>query len=287
MTKENEGLWAWKQGGNNNRIIDFQARQMSSSAEGEIEIEFFGGSAFRIRSPSGLTLFIDPWRNLPSGGDGQMFRVEMPIVQADIGISTHAHYDHDALHRLEAGMLLDRLAGCFEFADVRIVGIADKHVSDYSGCLFDFNAYFVDIGVNPFPPDNPRGYDNTLTIVETGGLRILHWGDNRPNPPEEIWQKLGRIDVLLLPVDESCHVLTYPQCDEVLKRLNPRVCIPHHYFVRKVNRVISTLKDADSWVTAQKDFEYTNSSKIVLDGNKISRFDKKIIYFKDNVAFPV
>ena len=29
-------------------------------------------------------------------------------------------------------------------------------------------------------------------LVETGGIRLLVWGDNRHDPPEQIWQRWGR-----------------------------------------------------------------------------------------------
>jgi hypothetical protein len=44
-------------------------------------------------------------------------------------------------------------------------------------------------------------------VVETGGLRILDWGDNRHNPPDFVWDMLGDIDIVLLPIDTSRHVM--------------------------------------------------------------------------------
>jgi hypothetical protein len=60
----NEGLWAWKQRENNNRMITLQAVMPDTRA---VRLAYFGGSAFRITAPSGLTLMIDPWRNRPLG----------------------------------------------------------------------------------------------------------------------------------------------------------------------------------------------------------------------------
>ncbi len=77
MADVNEGLWAWRQPGNNGRIIDFQSRGGDSKVAGQVGIEFFGCMAFRLTAPSGLSVFIDPWRNNPSGGDGQFFRFDI------------------------------------------------------------------------------------------------------------------------------------------------------------------------------------------------------------------
>ena len=136
-TRINDGLWAWKQAENNNRMI---ALQEGASVEGRregIELAYFGGSAFRITSPSGLTIMIDPWRN-PPWGNWDWYLYDFPYTKVDIGVSTHAHFDHDGLHALSANMLLDRPAGTFSFADVKISGFADKHVSDSSHNVYDW-----------------------------------------------------------------------------------------------------------------------------------------------------
>ena len=55
----------------------------------------------------------------------------------DIGISTHAHFDHDALNRLDAHVLLDRLIGMYKFGDMTVYGLADKHAVDSSCAIYD------------------------------------------------------------------------------------------------------------------------------------------------------
>ena len=128
----------------------------------------------------------------------------------DIGVSTHAHFDHDALNRLDAHVLLDRLIGTYRFLDVTITGIPDKHATASGFGSYDFKMVHRELhGVDIEPPDNPRSWDNCLVVVETGGLRILHWGDNRHDPPEHVWEALGRIDIALLPVDGSQHVMSF------------------------------------------------------------------------------
>jgi len=86
-----------------------------------VKIEFFGCLAYRITTPAGPTIMVDPWRNLPvtTMGIGQWFNRDFPPVIVDIGLSTHAHFDHDGLHRLHANMLMDRIVGEFSLGDVR------------------------------------------------------------------------------------------------------------------------------------------------------------------------
>ena len=82
------------------------------------------------------------------------------------------------------------------------------------------------MGTDIEPPDNPRSWDHCLIVVETGGMRIVHWGDNRHDPPDNIWQVLGQIDIALLPVDASQHVMGHVHVETIIERQPPRRCSP-------------------------------------------------------------
>jgi len=284
MTNINEGLQSWQLRSNHNRMLDFQANE-STPVGGEVKIEHFAGSAFRLTTPAGITVMIDPWRNLATRRWDWYF-FDFPRTAVDIGVSTHAHFDHDALHRLDASVLLDRLIGRYEFADVSITGIADKHATDSSAATYDFRKiieHFSDISI--VPPDNPRSWDNCLVIFEIAGLRILHWGDNRADPPEDIWQKLGNIDIALLPVDESQHVLGFAAIQSIIDRLQPRVVIPHHYYIWDVVARSSTLLSAEPWVLRQTSHRLLPQPWALYSKSTLPDDGTRIDFFGDNVAF--
>ena len=76
MKKPDIGLTGWQHATNHNRMIDFQqtlieapqvANNPSPETSRDVQLTFFGSSAFRITSPSGITIMVDPWRNHPSG----------------------------------------------------------------------------------------------------------------------------------------------------------------------------------------------------------------------------
>lgn len=121
------GLDTWKSGKNHNRIIQVQNEGGVQASNGKVRVAYYSNSAFHITSPRGITIMVDPWRNDPSGAWGLWYRMDFPNAEVDIGMSTHAHFDHDAIGALEANMLLDRMAGGFALGDVKITGIADKH----------------------------------------------------------------------------------------------------------------------------------------------------------------
>jgi len=288
MPNLNTGLTAWKRRTNHNRMLDFQAADLPPpEASGTVGLEFFGSSAFRVTAPSGMTVMLDPWRNHPSGKWDWYFH-DFPLTEVDIGVSTHAHFDHDALDRLDASVLLDRPIGRYEFADVRITGIADKHATDFSQAPYDAGALMMAFeGIDVRPPNNPRSWDHCLVLVETGGLRILHWADNRPNPPEAVWQALGRIDVLLMPIDDSRHVMGWDAAESVIARLKPKIVVPHHYYIWNVVQRQSTLQPAKPWVAAQLDVWEPDGPSVSLTPELLAAADGQVLYFGDRVGFDV
>ncbi|MEL6374671.1 MAG: MBL fold metallo-hydrolase [Pseudomonadota bacterium] len=280
------GLTTWRRESNHNRMIELQARGGDPDAAGPVKLAHFASSAFRITSPAGLTLMLDPWRNLPPRTWDWYFH-DFPETAVDIGVSTHAHFDHDALHRLDASVLLDRPIGTFAIADVRVTGIADKHAVDSTYATYDMRLINGRMGGQKLdPPDNARSWDNVLTLVETGGLRLLHWGDNRPDPPDEVWQRLGRVDVLLMPVDDSQHVMGNVKVDEVIARLQPRVVVPHHYYIWSIVQRQSTLLPVDGWVGAQSQVRRVEAGEVTYRADDLPDATR-VDHFGDHVAFDV
>ena len=137
-------------------------------------------------------MLFDPWRNDPSGYWGVWFPNDFANPIVDVGLSTHTHFDHDALNHVQATMLLDRMIGTYAFGDVAITSVADKHACSAPGWYKWTNA-IKEFGAEPCPPNNPGHMDMVTYVVEVGGIRILVWGDNRHNPPDDVWQKWGKI----------------------------------------------------------------------------------------------
>ena len=283
----NAGLNAWRHQTNHNRLIELQGDAAGEAGtEVGVKLAHFASSAFRITSPSGLTILIDPWRNHPNGKWDWYFH-DFPAIAVDIGVSTHAHFDHDALHLLDANVLLDRLIGTYAFADVKITGIADKHAIDASNAIYDMHLINSRFGGQKLdPPDNARSWDNCMILVETGGLRILHWGDNRHNPPDDIWQRLGPIDILLLPVDDSQHVMGYTMSDEIIARLAPKIVVPHHYYIWNIVQRQSTLLPVTRWLATQPHVRELDSPEVTYTRDTLPT-ETTVDHFGKHVAFDV
>ena len=278
------GLSGWRMTSNHNRMMELQRTSMKAGA-GTVKVDYFGSSAFKITSPSGITVMIDPWRNHPSRKWDWYFD-DFPLTEVDIGISSHAHFDHDALHLLDAHVLLDRLIGTYTFGDLKITGIADKHATDSSAAVYDFKRIIKEFdNIDITPPNNPRSWDHCLLLIETGGLKILAWGDNRHNPPEEVWAAVSDIDIVLLPIDDSQHVISFPHAKEIIERLSPSIIIPHHYYIFDVTVRQSTLQPADGWLNTQENVVRLTNPSVSYHPKDLTNIKRRIDFFDGHVAF--
>ena len=275
------GLTSWKSDKNHDRIIQIQNEGGTREAIDGVEIAYYSNSSFEITSPRGISMIVDPWRNDPSGAWGLWYRMEFPAVEADIGISSHAHFDHDALDKIDANMLLDRMGGTFELGDVKITGIADKHQCVAPGLIPWTEAVKQFEGREDPCTDNYRHMDNTIYLIETGGLRLLMWGDNRPEAPAEVLEQIGDVDVIFVPVDGSRHILDYEQADSVVSMTKANIAIPHHYLVPETTFYTSTLLPATEWVETHEN-TMLDSPSITITKADVEGKDGYVYYFGSN-----
>ncbi len=269
----------WTQPGNNNHVIALQ--EAAQFSDGEIGIEYFGHCCLRITSPGGASVLFDPWRDDPSGAWGLWYKYKFPETVTDITMSTHTHFDHDAIDRPVSTMVLDRMVGNFEFADLKITGFADKHACVAPGWYKWTNA-LKEFGANACPPDNVGHMDMVTYLVETGGIRTLIWGDNRHDPADGFWDAIGQVDVLTLPVDGSEHILSFDQANAIVERLKPKIVIPTHYLNETTTYTLSTLQPADPWVKSQKSFTMLDNPALKLAAPDVAQMDREFLYFGNN-----
>src|SRR5271170_2309836 len=231
---------------NDNSLIAIQERGGDPARPGDVRIEFYGHDAFKITSPAGLTVLTDPWRNDATDVYPKWFLNEFPAIRVDIVLSTHAHFDHDAVERPNGLVILERLIGQFKLGDVEITDLADKHKCEPA--LPD-----------TCPPANVLGFDNAIQIIETGGLRIAIWGDNRAVPDSSLDHYLRNVDVLILPIET---ILTPAEVDSIVLKYDPKAIIPAHYFLNGLTTDVSRLESAEGWVGTQEKAHHADVRRI-------------------------
>lgn len=190
---------------------------------GAIELQYLAHSAFKLTTPAGLRVVIDPWRNPERG---RWFVRTFPATEANLVVITHDHFDHDAVDRITGLPTVVRHAVDMTMDDLRITGYADWHVAGHSSA----------------------GLANVIFLLETSGVRVCHLGDNRFPPPAEIVNAIGDVDLLIVPVDDSRHLLRYEETDGFIALFRPRAVIPVHYLISGVTAPESTLEPPHGWL---------------------------------------
>ena len=101
-------------------------------------------------------------------------------------------------------------------------------------------------------------YDgNSIFVFETAQLCIAHLGHLHHTLSPEHLKRLGRIDVLLVPVDGGYTLETFDMM-EVLKAINAPLMVPMHFFgPSNLNRFLASAK-------AHFPVEYSKSASITL-----------------------
>ncbi len=175
--------------------------------EPAVTIEYIGHASFVIDSPEGDRVLIDPYASrvwlgydFPEG------------VTADGVLVTHPHYDHDAGVFRGADFPWPDLTpisepGNHTVGSINVLGVEGKHADPYG---------------------KEFGQLNTIFVIETGGIRIAHLGDNGPLTAANVSQ-MGDIDILMIPGDAVYHILSPEDTQAAIAALNPRVVIPMHY----------------------------------------------------------
>jgi Beta-lactamase superfamily domain len=96
------------------------------------------------------------------------------------------------------------MPGDFRHQDVFIKGILDLHLGRRER----------------------EGLCNVMFRPEVGDLCFLHIGDNRAQLPLEVSQQVGRFEVWMVTVADSCHLLSYEEVDDLIALFSPKVVIP-------------------------------------------------------------
>ncbi|MBO5412027.1 MAG: MBL fold metallo-hydrolase [Clostridia bacterium] len=163
-----------------------------------MRIQYLGHSCFRLTSASGTAVVTDPYRGVG---------YEMPKgVFSDIITVSHGHFDHNYISGVEGAFSVVNTAGEFQINDVEIVGVESFHDS-MQGVL--------------------RG-KNCIFTIQMDGIRVCHFGDLGEEVSSEILQKIGNVDVVLLPIGGT-YTITAEQAKEYVDALAPIAVIPMHY----------------------------------------------------------
>jgi len=174
-----------------------------------MELTYIGHSCFHIKGKK-TSLVIDPY-------NPEMTGYKMPKQNAKILLNSHSHEDHSFNKQVNFDKLIDT-PGEFEIDDVYVTGIPTFH-------------------------DNKEGEERGKNIVfqiEIDGISIVHLGDLGHELSEKHISKIGRVDVLIVPVGGHFTVDAFV-ASKIISILEPSIVIPMHFKTED-----SAIKELDS-----------------------------------------
>lgn len=170
----------------------------------EVTITYATHSTFRITTPAGVVIATDfaGW-----AGEGAL----PTVVTMNHAHETHyTDYVDPGIKHVLRGW---NPAGGPAEHKLRLEDVYIRNVST------DIKRW--DGGIEPF--------GNSIFVFEVADLCIGHLGHLHHKPTPEQLGKIGRLDILFVPVDGS-FTLNQPKMIEVVKKLRTSLVIPMHYF---------------------------------------------------------
>ncbi len=169
-----------------------------------VRVTYVGHSSFLIETPEGASAVTD------------YNGMNIPAVTPDIVTMNNAHSTHytDAPNPQIRHVLrgwAEKVGAGLSYHDVRHKDLRVFNVP-------------TNIGEHGDPAANT----NSIFVFEISGLCIAHLGHLHHVLTVEQLRKLGRIDVLFVPVDGSS-TMTHPMAMAVIDQISPRLIFPMHW----------------------------------------------------------
>lgn len=178
---------------------------LGAVAEETVRIHYIAHASFLIRSHGGLNMVTD----------FTGFTGSAPMIP-DVVTMNHAHDTHWTAHPDPAiphvlpgwGPFGEGIEHHLDLGEVLIRNVSTDIRSQFSGV-------------------EEKG--NSIFVFELAGLCVGHLGHLHHEPDAAQYAALGRLDVVMAPVDGG-YTLDLPTMIRVLKRLKSSVVIPMHWF---------------------------------------------------------
>jgi L-ascorbate metabolism protein UlaG (beta-lactamase superfamily) len=193
------------------------AFRLATLADGEVRLTYVGHSTFLIESPRHVRIATDYNDYL------------RPAVVPDIVTMNHAHSTHYTDHPDPAIKYV--LRGW----------AADEKPAEHDVTYQDVRVRNVPTNIRDWGGGTQR-HGNSIFIFEVAQLCIAHLGHLHHTLTQQQLNDIGRVDVVLAPVDGS-YTLDLDGMVEVLHALKAPLTIPMHYFgVYTLNRFLDRMK---------------------------------------------
>ncbi|MFX1500909.1 MAG: MBL fold metallo-hydrolase [Promethearchaeota archaeon] len=179
-----------------------------------MDIYWLGHAAFKIKTPSGRTIYLDPYQ-LKEGEE-----------KADIIVSTHTHGDHFDSSSIQKLMKDDTV----------VIGpeSATSNLQDFNGTPLKLNDSFdyKDLSIQLVPaytikkPTHPKSNKWAGIIITAEDKSVYHAGDTERIP--ELKDLAGRnITVALMPCGGT-YTMDFDESTDATVDVKPKIAVPMH-----------------------------------------------------------
>ncbi|NBV30938.1 MAG: metal-dependent hydrolase [Bacteroidetes bacterium] len=197
--------------------------------ENQVQIWWLGHSAFRLTSPNGHVIYVDPFLSQNPAAREE----DKHPGQADFILLTHGHEDHvgDTLE-------IAKETGCKVVAQVELCGLLKKHGLPADQAV-EFNkggtVHFDDFSVTLVSANHSSSFGGEYA-GEAGGLVIsfdedicfYHMGDTNIFADLELYGELYEPTVVAVPIGDT-YTMGPQEAALCVEMLGAEVAIPMHY----------------------------------------------------------
>ncbi len=196
-----------------------------------MEIRWFGHSFFLITNSREIRVAMDPFDETLG------YKVLKP--RAEVVTVSHNHFDHDAPRMVKGLHPVLKGAVNRDIHKIHFKGIKTYH-------------------------DRKKGKlrgENTVFIVETDGLKIVHLGDLGHIPSEEIIKELKGTDILFIPTG-GVYTIEPDEAKVIVDAISPAITIPMHYFTPYIKL---PLRGVEEFTKFFENVRYFNTNKVYVE----------------------
>ncbi len=213
-----------------------------------MKIKYLGHASFLLKFKR-TKVVTDPF-------DPQMVGIKFPRVEADIVTLSHHHQDHDRADLVKGSPLVIDLPGEYEKEGVRITGVLTYHDKSKG---------------------QKRGENVVFKMEGEDGIKVLHCGDLGHVLTDDQIEKIGEVDVLLIPVG-GFYTIGPEEAMEVINKIEPAIVVPMHYNHSALNQaVFSQIKPVDEFLKVAGVSEIERVDELEISKNDIVEKEKEIV----------